>query len=126
MIIDFATKQEFVPTAAWVVNPTDTALTWSYDGEPFTFAPGSVVAMDMGIAVHFQQHLPSLEVHSSQPKEPTKLKVTEPKVEETEEIDPSDKPIGEMSMQELRTFAKNNGINSFGMTKEQLVKALLP
>ena len=124
---NFSVNKHIVSSPVWVENPTSEPLTWRYNSEYTTFAPGffrnltsgELWCMDHSIAVFFQKSLPALVIHLS---EPTEEQVSRKKVKEVS----TEKSLEEMTMQELRAYGKAKGGVKFrvGITKEEIIQEL--
>jgi len=116
---NFSVNEQSIHMPVWVENPTPHNLTWRYDSEYTTFTPGffrnletdELWPMDISLAVHFQKSLPALKFHTVKPVVGAKKAIV---IEDLE-----DKPVAEMSMQELRLLGKKYGKTfAVGMKKE--------
>jgi len=124
---NFCIKESAIHMPVWVENPTDKPLTWRYDNEYTTFDPGiyrdlntnELWAVPLEIAVHFQRSLPELVIHTTKPKE-KKERVVDVK-------DIENKPLTEMTIQELRALGHSMNITFHrNLNKAAIIKLLTP
>lgn len=123
---NFSTNISIIVSPVWVENTGSEPVSWRYDSEYTTFPVGmyrdlvteELWPMDMAIAVHFAKSLPTLKIHTIKPVKSIKKEKLEPEALE-------EKPIAEMSMQELRHLGKLKGKTfRVGISKAEIVAEL--
>lgn len=124
---NFCVKESAIHMPVWVENPTAKNLTWRYDNEYTTFAPGlfrdlntdEIWPVPFEIAVHFQKSLPELVIHTTKP--------TEQKEPEVDVESLKGKPLEELDIKELRALGHSMGLTfNRNLTKATIIKKLTP